>query len=108
VQGSAVKEVWVLHASGDWSEANLERAPEAVAEDLLAAFKALGGETPDSVSMHRWRYADCPQYLHQGYAWDATQQLGLCGDWLNGGKVQGAWMSGFRLAEAIIQACEPC
>lgn len=107
-EGSVVKEVWVLHASAEWSEANIERAPEEVALELLAAFKALGGEVPMEHSVHRWRYADCGQYLHQGYAWDAAQQLGLCGDWLNGGKVEGAWMSGYQLAQEMIQACEPC
>lgn len=107
-EGSVVKEVWVLHASAEWSEANIERAPEEVALELLAAFKALGGEAPMEHSVHRWRYADCGQYLHQGYAWDAAQQLGLCGDWLNGGKVEGAWMSGYQLAQEMIQACEPC
>lgn len=107
-EGSVVKEVWVLHASAEWSEANIERAPEEVALELLAAFKALGGEAPMEHSVHRWRYADCSQYLHQGYAWDAAQQLGLCGDWLNGGKVEGAWMSGYQLAQEMIQACEPC
>lgn len=107
-EGSEVKEVWVLHASAEWSEANIERAPDEVASELLAAFKALGGEAPMEHSVHRWRYADCGQSLHQGYAWDAAQQLGLCGDWLNGGKVEGAWMSGYQLAQEMIQACEPC
>lgn len=107
-EGSEVKEVWVLHASAEWSEANIESAPEEVALELLAAFTALGGEAPMEHSVHRWRYADCGQYLHQGYAWDAAQQLGLCGDWLNGGKVEGAWMSGYQLAQEMIQACEPC
>jgi hypothetical protein len=107
-EGSVVKEVWVLHASAEWSEANIEGAPEEVALELLAAFKALGGEVPMEHSVHRWRYADCAQYLHQGYAWDAAQQLGLCGDWLNGGKVESAWMSGYQLAREMIQACEPC
>ncbi|MBF5038943.1 FAD-dependent oxidoreductase [Methylophilus sp. 13] len=107
-EGSAVKEVWVLHASAEWSEANIERAPEEVAVALLAAFQALGGEAPMEHSVHRWRYADCANYLHQGFAWDAAQQLGMCGDWLNGGKVEGAWMSGYQLAQAMIKTCEPC
>lgn len=107
-EGSAVKEAWLLHASAEWSEANIERAPEEVAVELVAAFKALGGEAPMEHSVHRWRYADCATYLHQGFAWDAAQQLGLCGDWLNGGKVEGAWMSGYQLAQEMVQACEPC
>jgi len=26
----------------------------------------------------------------------------MCGDWLNGGKVQGAWLSGLTLAHKMI------
>lgn len=102
---SEVKEVWVLHASAEWSEAHLEHPSEEVAQAMLAAFQALGGATPEAYSLHRWRYADCAQPLQQGFAWDASMQLGVCGDWLNGGKVEGAWMSGFKLAETMTAAC---
>jgi len=36
--------------------------------------------------------------------WEAQAGLGLCGDWLNGGKVEGAWLSGQSLAEQILTA----
>lgn len=99
----AVNEVWSIHASAEWSEAHLEDPPETVTAAMIEAFVALGGTTPTAVSVHRWRYADCAPPLTQGYAWDAAQCLGLCGDWLNGGKVEGAWMSGYLLAQAITQ-----
>jgi predicted NAD/FAD-dependent oxidoreductase len=28
---------------------------------------------------------------------------GLCGDWLNGGKLEGAWLSGRALAQQVLQ-----
>lgn len=99
---SAVQEVWTLHATAEWSEANLEREAEAVAADMLAAFAQLGGVVTSDYSIHRWRYADCLQPLQQGFAYDANMQLGMCGDWLNGGKVEGAWMSGHLLANAML------
>jgi predicted NAD/FAD-dependent oxidoreductase len=34
--------------------------------------------------------------------WAHASRLGMCGDWLNGGKVEGAWLSGRALAEAIL------
>jgi predicted NAD/FAD-dependent oxidoreductase len=52
--------------------------------------------------VHRWRYADCDKFSQSGYGWDVDQNIGLCGDWLNGGKVQGAWISGYRLAQKVI------
>lgn len=33
--------------------------------------------------------------------------LGLCGDWLNGGKVEGAWRSGRKLAQQIVESSRP-
>lgn len=96
-------ETWILHASGEWSEAHIEDDAQTVAALMIEAFIQLGGEMPQSFIVHRWRYADCMNYLNVGCAWDADLQLGLCGDWLNGGKVQGAWLSGQLLANKYLQ-----
>ncbi|MBC7756371.1 MAG: FAD-dependent oxidoreductase [Bdellovibrio sp.] len=101
-QRNQQEETWVLHASSEWSEAHIEDDAETVAALMLAAFVKLGGEMPQSYTAHRWRYADCVDYLEIGCAWDADLQLGLCGDWLNGGKVQGAWLSGHLLANQLL------
>jgi len=93
---------WLLHASAEWSDAHIEDNAGIVASALLAAFAELGGITPDAWSTHRWRYADSEQALQIGAVWQAADGLGLCGDWLNGGKVEGAWLSGQALAEQII------
>lgn len=100
--GRTGAESWLLHASAAWSEAHLERGAEDVAARLLEAFTALGGPAPAAWTAHRWRYADTEAPLQLGCAWDAALQLGLCGDWLNGGKVEGAWLSGQRLAQALL------
>lgn len=99
--GRQGRESWLLHASPSWSEAHVDDSPEQVAAALIAAFHALGGPTPEAWSAHRWRYADTAPALTQQYAWQADIGLGLCGDWINGGKVEGAWLSGFQLAQAI-------
>ena len=96
-------ETWLLHASSEWSEAHIEDDAETVAALMLAAFIELGGEMPQTYTAHRWRYAECVDYLKLGCVWDADLQLGLCGDWLNGGKVQGAWLSGQLLAKKLLQ-----
>lgn len=100
--GQAVKEVWVLQAQAQWSEAHIEDAPETVIAQMVQAFEAIGGQVPTAATAHRWRYADTEQPLQQQYAWDAALQLGMCGDWLNGGKVEGAWLSGTFLAQHMI------
>jgi len=40
--------------------------------------------------------------LTAGCWWDAHAGLGLCGDWLHGGKVEGAWLSGRALARCVL------
>ncbi len=97
------QESWVIQATATWSEAHLEDTPDDVARDLLEAFRALGGPEPLAVSMHRWRYADC-QAETFGSVWDSGLKVGLCGDWLHGGKVEGAWLSGRHLAATLLES----
>ncbi|WP_300435346.1 NAD(P)-binding protein [Zoogloea sp.] len=102
--GRGAQETWLLHASAEWSEAHIEETPEAVAAALLQAFGQLGGPAPQAWSAHRWRYADTEPALDKGCVWDAGLRIGLCGDWLNGGKVEGAWLSGQALARQVAQS----
>ncbi len=100
--GRTGPETWLLHANAPWSEAHLEDSPEAVANTLLRAFTELGGPAPQAWSAHRWRYADTEPPIVEVCAWDAKERLGMCGDWLNGGKVEGAWLSGSALARRVL------
>ncbi len=98
-------ETWLLHASPDWSEANLEASPEAVTHELLEAFVKLGAKVvPEASSTHRWRYAFTESAVAGGCVWDPVRRIGLCGDWLNGGRVEGAWLSGRALARQMLAA----
>ena len=101
--GRTGQETWLLHASPEWSEAHIEDSAESVTTALLAAFAALGGPAPLAATAHRWRYADTEPALTQGSWWDAQMRLGLCGDWLHGGKVEGAWLSGRALAQQVLK-----
>lgn len=101
--GRTGQETWLLHASAEWSEAHIEDSADAVTAALLAAFAALGGPAPVAATAHRWRYADTEPALTQGRWWDAQMRLGLCGDWLHGGKVEGAWLSGRALAQQVLK-----
>lgn len=101
--GRTGQETWLLHASPEWSEAHIEDSAESVTTALLTAFAALGGPAPLAATAHRWRYADTEPALTQGSWWDAQMRLGLCGDWLHGGKVEGAWLSGRALAQQVLK-----
>lgn len=100
--GRGGQETWVIHASADWSDARLEQDADSVADSLLQAFSQLGAPAPKAWTAHRWRYASTDPALNKGCVWDAEARIGLCGDWINGGTVEGAWLSGRKLAEQAL------
>lgn len=95
-------ESWLLHASADWSEAHIELDADSVAAVLLPAFAELGGTSPQRWSAHRWRFASTAQRHGEVCVWDGGLGVGMCGDWLNGGNVEAAWLSGRALAQRIM------
>jgi len=99
--GRSGAETWLLHANSEWSEANYEQSVRRVAQELIETFARIGGVAPQAWTAHRWRHADTAHPLVAGSAWRVEAGLGLCGDWLAGGKVEGAWRSGRALAAAV-------
>ena len=93
--------MWLLHATAEWSEAHLEVPTQDVARSLLAEFQKICPLIPQEYWVHRWRYADTESSVGQDFLWDPEQGIGLCGDWLQEAKVEGAWCSAIALAKAI-------
>lgn len=93
--------VWLLHASAEWSDMHLEHEPALVKEALIEAFQSIHPAFPSASTLHRWRYADTKSSTGREYLWDSKNKLGLCGDWLNEAKVEGAWCSAIGLAKIM-------
>jgi renalase len=53
------------------------------------------------VAAHRWRLALPVNPLPEKFLFDASQAIGLAGDWCGGPRVEGAYLSGLALAQAI-------
>ncbi len=79
----------------------MQHTPAEVTDALLTAFIALGGPVPSACTAHRWLYADTAEPLQSGCLMSADDRVGLCGDWLDGGRVEGAWLSGRALAQQL-------
>jgi predicted NAD/FAD-dependent oxidoreductase len=95
---------WTIHGNPDWSQDNVELSKEDAQEQMVQCLTALGFNCKDAdISMHRWRYASGGLENRVGFLSLPNIGLGLCGDWLNGGRVEGAWLSGFNLALALEQ-----
>ncbi|KAL6063608.1 putative L-tryptophan oxidase VioA [Balamuthia mandrillaris] len=115
--GEEAEETWVLHASPEWSEVHMEDSPESVSQVLHHAFielmrgagileQAQREPEPSVKSAHRWRYAraDPPLDGQEGFLFDGRRGLlGCCGDWVNGNRVEGAYVSGHKLAERFLR-----
>lgn len=101
---AGVAERWTLHANPRWSEENLELDPAHAAQWLLRAFSARVGRAlqPRWMAAHRWRYATPVNPLPQLCLWDADARIGCAGDWCGGPRVEGAYLSGLALAEAML------
>lgn len=102
--GRSGPESWVVQATPQWSAAHLELTPEAIAPHLLGALgTATGGQAPVPIAhrVHRWRYA-LSSGTGLGCLWNGALQIGACGDWLLGPRVESAWISGRVLAERML------
>ena len=96
------QESWTIHASTKWSQENIELAPQEASIELFACAKQLGLDCSDAeISIHRWRYASGFTDPSPEFVFLPKLNLGLCGDWLNGGRVEGGWLSGRKLADQI-------
>ncbi len=104
-QASCRREVWTAHATPAWTANHLEAAPETVEPLLREALQAAAGCWPqwEVHGVHRWRHAQSAAPVPtDGPCWWAPQLgLGVCGDALGGGGVEGAWMSGRALAALL-------
>lgn len=97
----------MLHATPDWSRANLDRTPDEVLPDLLRAAAEITGELSPALHTfaHRWRYAIPTRPAPGPCHWDPELRLGWCGDWFtpdeHGPRVETALLIGWTLARRV-------
>jgi photolyase PhrII len=99
------RELWVLHATPDWSLEHLDSGPEEVCAALLTAARDLPRAAAfevESVRAHRWRYARAAEPLERGAIRIHEMNLTLAGDWCHGSRVEGAFLSGAAAAGRIM------
>ena len=103
--GRSEGESWVLHSSPEWAQEHLEKDKGFVQRELLNAFFAATGVTPSQtryLTAHRWRYALADSPLTHEVIWDDSTTLAICGDWVNGSRVEGAFLSGCAAAGHVM------
>ncbi|WP_137938125.1 FAD-dependent oxidoreductase [Chitinivorax sp. B] len=103
--GRLPAETWTLHATQDWSQRHVHDNEEDVINQMVVAFEeAIGHSLPHMPGKaHYWRYAQTLSPLGQDFLFDPALQLGICGDWCRGKRVEDAFLSGRALARAILE-----
>ena len=105
--GRSPTPVAVIHATADYTTQNLETPKEQVIRELTGFLRQFDVADPVEVLTHRWLYALSDDSAlassssPQTCLWDPALGLGLCGDYLAGGRVEGAFISGTDLAKQI-------
>ena len=102
----AAKPSWVIHASAEWSDANVDRTREQVIDHLLPQTAELLGrniKATDYLTAHRWRYAIPEKPLDHDHLFDSVDGIGVCGDWCGGSRVEAAYLSGIALAGSLLR-----
>jgi predicted NAD/FAD-dependent oxidoreductase len=100
-----IAERWVLHARPRWSRRFLQMEDAEVAKWLIRSFSARIRRplNPTHVTAVRWQFATPLNPLSQVCLWDAQQHIGAAGDWCNGPRVEGAYVSGVALAQEVLR-----
>ncbi len=98
-----IVERWTVQASPAWSFEHLEDDSSRIQAKLLKAFAEVTGiyAQPGYVEMHRWRHAQTTQPLGKSHLFDSQNNIGACGDWCLGHRLEDAFISGLELAQAV-------
>ena len=101
--GRSAVERWTVQASPAWSQEHLGDDPSRVQAKLLKGFSEITGirAVPAHVETVRWPYAQTTVPLGRSHLWDPATNLGVCGDWCLGHRVEDAFVSGLELALSV-------
>jgi len=98
--------LWTLQATLKWSKKTINKykTDKSIMNQLIMRFINLTGFEKNKIifkKIHGWKYSynyDKTPYLS---IWNKKINLGICGDWLSGPKVENAWLSANDLARKI-------
>jgi predicted NAD/FAD-dependent oxidoreductase len=102
--GRLQTECWVMHATSQWSENNLAQ-DDTSDQSLIRSFFESAREKPkDPVFQFSkfWRFAQAENPLKEGCIWSNRLRIGVCGDWCQMSRIEGAFLSGMAIAGRVL------
>ena len=93
----------VLHSTTKFAQKNCDQPQDKITNSILKALDdlELNLTRPSSTALDRWSYATVSQSSDEGFYLDRKLRLAACGDWANGGGIEGAYTSGYLLAQEL-------
>ena len=98
--------LWTLQATLKWSKKTINKYKndKSIMSQLISRFIKLTGFEKNKIifkRIHGWKYSYNYEKTPYLSIWNKKINLGVCGDWLNGPKVENAWLSANDLAKKI-------
>ena len=98
--------LWTLQATLMWSKKTINKykIDKSIMNQLITRFIKLTGFEKNKIifkSIHGWKYSYNYEKTPYLSLWNNKYNLGICGDWFNGPKVENAWLSANDLAKKI-------
>ena len=98
--------LWTLQATLKWSKKTINKykTDKSIMDQLITRFIKLTGFEKNKIifkKIHGWKYSYNYEKTPYLSVWNKKINLGICGDWLNGPKVENAWLSASDLARKI-------
>lgn len=101
---------WVVQADHQWSREHVEQTAPQACETLLNDFTRVCRQCSAPISRpiyaaaHRWRCALATPRETTPCMIQPRAGLAVAGDWLSGGRIENAWLSGLAAAESLATA----
>ena len=98
--------LWTLQATLKWSKKTINKykTDKSIMNQLITRFIKLTGFEKNKIifkRIHGWKYSYNYEKTPYLSIWNKKINLGVCGDWFNGPKVENAWLSANDLARKI-------
>lgn len=94
----------LVNSTNHWADQNIEEDLEVVKQKMTTSLQKIVNFDLDNIhyhNLHRWRYANADDRKGDKSLFDPALNLGVCGDWLMGGKVENAFLSGLELYKNV-------
>ncbi len=99
------KQTLVVLSSNQWADDHNQDEYQSVKHQLWSEATNIIGLPLSQAThhdLHQWRYANYKKNTLETSWIDEEQQVGLCGDWTQQGRVEAAFLSGVNLANQIL------